>query len=133
MHPLWFFLTGLVVGLGSIFALQARWSRTRQLGASAREALVWNALGWFAAVVAGLAAHALIQVVLPQAQNRETAIASALVGVAAFTLASGLARRRPKAPQADFSGAATSGLLQLAVLVGFSVALVFGTYWLFGN
>jgi hypothetical protein len=89
VRPLWIFLTGLVVGLGSILALQAR--------------------------------------------NRETASASAKVGLAAFTLASGLARPRPDALRADFAGAAISGLLQLAVVVGFLVALVFGTYWLFGN
>jgi hypothetical protein len=30
VHPLWIFLTALAVGLGAIFALQARWSRARQ-------------------------------------------------------------------------------------------------------
>jgi hypothetical protein len=60
LHPLWIFLTALAVGLGSIFALQARWGRARRAGSAPSDIVVRNALGWLAAVAVGLAAYAVI-------------------------------------------------------------------------
>lgn len=133
MHPLWIFLTALAVGLGSIFALQARWSRARQAGSLPRDIVVRNALGWLAALAAGLAAYAVIGGLLQGMSNRNSAILSAIIGLGAFTLVAGQAMRGPDEQRADFASAAVSGVLQLAVLVGFPVAFIFGIYWLFGN
>lgn len=133
MHPLWIFLIALAVGLGSIFALQARWSRARRAGSPPRDILVRNALGWLAAVAAGLAAYAVIGGLLQGMSNRNSAILSAVIGLGAFTLVTGRATPGPDGSGADFANAAVSGLLQLAVLVGFPLAFVFAIYWLFGN
>jgi hypothetical protein len=133
LHPLWIFLIALAVGLGSIFALQARWSRARRAGSAPRDIVVRNALGWLAAVAAGLAAYAVIGGLLQGMSNRNSAMLSAVIGLGAFTLVSGRATRGPDGRRADFASAAVSGLLEFAVLVGFAAAFFFGIYWLFGN
>lgn len=133
MHPLWIFLTALAIGLGAIFALQARWSRARQAGSPPRSIVIRNALGWLAALAAGLAAYAVSSGLLQGMSNRDSAILSAIIGLGAFTLVAGRATRGPDGQRADFASAAVSGVLQLAVLAGFPVAFIFGIYWLFGN
>ena len=133
MHPLWIFLTALAVGLGSIFALQARWGRARRAGSAPSDIVVRNALGWLAAVAVGLAAYAVIGGLLPGPSNRNSAMLSAVIGLGAFTLVAGRATRGPDGRRADFASAAVSGLLQFAVLVGFAAAFFSGIYWLFGN
>jgi hypothetical protein len=133
VHPLWIFLTALAVGLGSIFALQARWSRARRSGSPARDIVVRNALGWLAAAAAGLAAYAVIGVLLQGMSNRNSASLSTIIGLGAFTLVAGRATRGPDGRTADFASAAVSGLLQFAALVGFAAAFFSGIYWLFGN
>jgi hypothetical protein len=133
VHPLWIFLIALATALGSVFALQARWSRARRAGIPVRTLVIRNALGWLAAVVAGASAYAVLGGVLQVASNRDSAMLSAIIGLGAFTLVAGRARRGSDGPGADFANAALSGVLQLAVLVGFPLAAVFGIYWMFGN
>jgi hypothetical protein len=133
VHPLWIFLIALAIGLGAVLALQARWRRARRAGVPARTLVTRNALGWLAAVVAGVSAYAVFGSVLQVASNRESAILSAIIGLGAFTLVADRARRGPDGPRADFASAASNGALQLAVLVGFPVAALFGIYWMFGN
>jgi hypothetical protein len=133
VHPLWIFLIALATALGSVFALQARWGRARRAGIPPRTLVTRNALGWLAAVVAGASAYAVLGGTLQVASNRDSAMLSAIIGLGAFTLVAGRARRGPDGPRADFASAALSGALQLAVLVGFPVAAFFGIYWMFGN
>jgi hypothetical protein len=133
VHPLWIFLIALATALGSVFALQARWSRARRAGIPARSLVARNALGWFAAVVAGASAYAVMGGLFQDASNRDSAMLSAIIGLGAFTLVAGRARRGLDGPRADFAGAALSGALQLAALAGFPVAAFFGIYWMFGN
>lgn len=132
MHPLWSFLIALVVGLLALFALQARWARTRDAGIPVRERLVAAVAGWIAGLLAGAAAYGLAGTLLPAASNRNSAILAAVFGLATYTLAAGFARRAADGPAA-FREAAVGGALQLAALVSLPLAAMFALYWLFGN
>jgi hypothetical protein len=95
--------------------------------------VVRNALGWLAAVAADLAAYAVIRGLPQGTSNRNSGILSAIIGLAAFTLVSVRATLNADGRRADFARATMGGLLQVAAVVSFPVAFIFGIYWLFGN